>query len=138
VPTERSGENDHSIDLLAPIIGNDVWIGTNVQLMNGVTIGDGAIVAAGAVVAKNVMSYHVVAGVPAKAIGMRFPEKLAERLLSLRWWQYDALDLSGMPFDKPDEALDALQQRVDAGLQPRKVSYALEITRRGAVRNRFD
>lgn len=137
VPTERSGKNDHSLNVPSPVIGNDVWIGMNVQLMNGVTVGDGAIVAAEAVVTKNVMPYHVVAGIPAKTIGMRFPEKLSERLLKSRWWQYDALDLSGMPFDSPVEALDALDQRVDAGLQPRTVSYALEITGRGAVRNRF-
>jgi maltose O-acetyltransferase len=39
--------------------------------MPGVIIGEGASVAAGAVVTKNVNSFQVVAGVPARVIGSR-------------------------------------------------------------------
>jgi acetyltransferase-like isoleucine patch superfamily enzyme len=49
-------------------IGNEVWIGANAVILPGVTIGDGAIVAAGAVVSRDVPSYTVVAGVPARVI----------------------------------------------------------------------
>lgn len=53
----------------APIhIGNHVWIGSNVTIVAGVTIGDWASVGAGAVVTKDVPSYTVVGGVPAKVI----------------------------------------------------------------------
>ncbi|MDA8964590.1 acyltransferase [bacterium] len=53
----------------APIvIGDRVWIGSNVSVLKGVTIGDGAIVAAGSVVAKDVPPTTLVGGVPAKAI----------------------------------------------------------------------
>ena len=53
----------------APVtIQDHVWIGSNVTILPGVTIGEWASVAAGAVVTKNVESYTVVGGVPAKVI----------------------------------------------------------------------
>lgn len=53
----------------------DNWIGANSTILKGVTIGEGAVVAAGAVVTKDVPSYSVVGGVPAKVIQMRFNEE---------------------------------------------------------------
>lgn len=56
----------------APVaIGCDVWIGASCLILPGVTIGDGAVVAGGSVVTKDVPSYAVVGGVPAKLIKMR-------------------------------------------------------------------
>lgn len=53
----------------APItISNNVWIGSNATILPGVTISEWAVVAAGAVVTKNVESYTVVGGNPAKLI----------------------------------------------------------------------
>lgn len=52
-------------------IGNDVWIGDRVIILPGVIIGDGVVVGAGSVVTKNIDSYKVVAGVPAKEIAER-------------------------------------------------------------------
>ena len=49
-------------------IGNKVWIGANVFITKGVHIGDGAIIAANAVVTKNVPSFSLVGGNPAKII----------------------------------------------------------------------
>jgi len=45
------------------------------------------------VVSKDVAPYTIVGGVAAKPIKRRFPEAIAERLLSLAWWdwQHDAL-----------------------------------------------
>ncbi|TOB35760.1 hypothetical protein CGK06_26050 [Vibrio parahaemolyticus] len=56
----------------APIvIGNDVWIGFNSTILPGVSIGDGAVIAAHSVVTKDVPSYTVVGGIPAKEIKKR-------------------------------------------------------------------
>lgn len=52
-------------------IGNDVWIGVNSVILPGVRIGDHCIVGANAVVTKDVESGKIVAGVPAKVIGLR-------------------------------------------------------------------
>ena len=53
----------------APItIGNHVWIGSNATILPGVTIKDWSVVAAGAVVTKDVPSYTVVGGIPAKVL----------------------------------------------------------------------
>jgi virginiamycin A acetyltransferase len=56
-------------------IGNDVWIGCRVVILSGVHIGDSSIVAAGAVVTKDVPSFSIVGGVPAKVIGQRKNEE---------------------------------------------------------------
>lgn len=50
------------------IIDNDVWIGEGAMILKGVSIGQGAVIAAGAVVTKNVPSYSIAAGIPAKII----------------------------------------------------------------------
>lgn len=50
------------------IIGNNVWIGDKATILSGVKIGDGAVIAANSVVTKDVPSFSVVAGVPAKII----------------------------------------------------------------------
>ena len=67
-------------------IGNDVWIGQNAVIMDGINIETGAIIAAGAVVTKDVPSYAIVGGVPAKIIKYRFGEETRNRLMELEWW----------------------------------------------------
>ncbi|KAF5038666.1 2,3,4,5-tetrahydropyridine-2,6-dicarboxylate N-acetyltransferase [anaerobic digester metagenome] len=49
-------------------IKNDAWIGAGSIIFPNVTIGEGAIVGAGSVVKRDVASYTIVAGVPAKKI----------------------------------------------------------------------
>jgi acetyltransferase-like isoleucine patch superfamily enzyme len=100
------------------IIGNDVWIGARVTILRNVRIGDGAIIAAGAVVHRDVPPYTIVGGVPAKPIRLRFPEEDVKRLLKLKWWRYSPNDLDGVDFSDVRAAMDEIQRRVDAGLQP--------------------
>lgn len=50
-------------------IGNDVWIGSNSVIIED--IGDGSVVGAGFVVNREVESYSIVAGNPAKLIKKR-------------------------------------------------------------------
>jgi len=71
------------------IIGNDVWVGARSIILDGVEIGDGVIVAAGSVVTKNVPSYTVIGGAPAKIIRYRFTKKQIEFLVKLKWWNKD-------------------------------------------------
>ena len=74
-------------------IGNDVWIARGCTIMSGITIGDGAVIGANATVVKDVPPYYIAAGNPAKAIRPRFPDKIIERLLVLRWWDLPVEDI---------------------------------------------
>jgi acetyltransferase-like isoleucine patch superfamily enzyme len=68
--------NDKSADV---IIGEDVWVGTRVTILAGVTLGRGCIVAANALVTKPVPPYALVAGMPARIIGVKFSLSDIER-----------------------------------------------------------
>jgi acetyltransferase-like isoleucine patch superfamily enzyme len=55
------------------IIEDDAWIGYNSTILKGVTIGRGAVVGAASVVTKDVAAYEIVAGNPARVIGISRP-----------------------------------------------------------------
>lgn len=96
-----------------PLIENDVWIASHVTVLQGVRVGNGAVVAAGAVVTRDVPSYAIVAGVPARVIRHRFsPEEIRE-LLALAWW------------DLPPEELRARRELFAAGRDWKKHIPAL-------------
>jgi acetyltransferase-like isoleucine patch superfamily enzyme len=85
-------------------IGNDVFIGANVIVLDGITIGDGAVIGAGAVVSKNIPPYAIAVGSPIRIIKYRFNDEQIEKLLKIRWWEFDEekiLDIEKMFFD-PD------------------------------------
>lgn len=91
------------------IIGNDVWIGYEAIVMPGVKIGDGAIIGTRAVVTKDVPSYTIVGGIPAKPIRRRFSDAAIEKLEALRWWDWD--------YEKIKRSIPAIQSGDIAALE---------------------
>lgn len=75
-------------------VSDDVWVGHNVIILPNVTfIGRGAVLAAGSVITKNVPSYSVMAGVPARVISKRFDDATIEKIEASRWWELSPDDL---------------------------------------------
>ena len=71
------------------IIGNDVWIGDNATIMSGVKIGDGAVIANNSHIVKDIEPYSINGGNPAKHIKYRFSSEQIEKLLEIKWWNWD-------------------------------------------------
>lgn len=101
------------------VIGPDCWIGHGALILPGARLGAGVIVGAGAVVAGSVPDYAVVAGNPARILRRRFAPEIIERLMALRWWDWepervraaepalaagDVLALAGMAPEGPESA----------------------------------
>ena len=57
--------------------------------MSGVTIGDGVVIANNSHVVKNVESYSLIGGNPAKLIKKRFTKEQIDKLLEIKWWNWD-------------------------------------------------
>jgi phosphonate metabolism protein (transferase hexapeptide repeat family) len=70
-------------------LGHDVWIGYGAVVLPGRGVGTGAVVGAGAVVTRDVPPYAVAVGNPARVVRPRFVPPVAERLLTLAWWDWD-------------------------------------------------
>ena len=69
-------------------IWNDVWIWARCIILPWVTIWDWAIIWAGSIVTKDVESYSIYAGNPAKRIKDRFSKKNRKYIESLHWWDW--------------------------------------------------
>jgi carbonic anhydrase/acetyltransferase-like protein (isoleucine patch superfamily) len=65
-----------------------VWVGHGAVVMAGVKVGHGAVIGAGAVVTRDVDSYAIVAGVPARFLRWRFPPEISTRIIALAWWDW--------------------------------------------------
>ena len=90
------------------VIGNDVWIGYNATIMAGVNIGDGAIIATNATVIKDVTPYSIVGGNPAKEIKKRFSDEKIEKLLTLKWWDWEIEKITSHIQDLTDSNIEKL------------------------------
>lgn len=86
--SEHDIENEDFRAVEATVIIEDyVFIGPRAIILPGVRIGKGAIVGAGAVVTKDVASFKIFGGVPAKEIGERKRKELNYRLGRTRLFQ---------------------------------------------------
>jgi acetyltransferase-like isoleucine patch superfamily enzyme len=79
----------HAISKGDVSIGNDVWIGRNTIILSGTTIGDGAVIGAGSVITKDVPPYAIVVGNPGRIVKYRFEQMVIEKMLTIRWWDWD-------------------------------------------------
>lgn len=73
--TEVGNVDKRSEDDMPIVFNGDNWIGARAIILKGVKIGVGSVIAAGAVVTKDVPSYSIVGGSPAKIISYRFDKE---------------------------------------------------------------
>lgn len=61
-----------------PTIGNHVLIGAGAKVLGGISVGDNVVIGANAVVLTSIPSNSIVAGVPAKVVGVKVPATVSE------------------------------------------------------------
>lgn len=90
-------------------IGNDVWIGNRVMIKAGVKISDGAVVGMGSIVTKDIGSYEIWAGNPARLIRKRFDDETIDALEKMKWWEWDdnKIEKYADKFTVPSELIEA-------------------------------
>jgi len=71
------------------VIGNDVWIGEDTYILSGVTIGNGVVIGARSVVRRDIPSYAIAMGNPARVAGFRFEKDIIDMLESISWWDWE-------------------------------------------------
>lgn len=85
---EHDVQSDDFHAKAAPVTIEDyVFIGPRAIILPGVHLGKGAVVGAGAVVTKDVASFAIVGGVPAKVIGERTNKNPSYRLKRAAWFR---------------------------------------------------
>lgn len=65
------------------IVDDDVWIGQGAIILSGVHIGQGAVIAAGSIVTRDIPSYAIAGGIPAKVIKYRFSQDIISELMKV-------------------------------------------------------
>lgn len=86
--SEHNLNDEHFRAIEEPVeIGDYCFIGPRAIILPGVRIGDGAVVGAGAVVTKDIGSFKIVGGVPAKIIGERKNKNPSYKLGRARLFQ---------------------------------------------------
>lgn len=64
---------DQGVRRAPVVVEDDVWVGVKVTFLSGAHVGRGCVVAAGAVVRGEIPPWSIIAGVPARIIGSRYP-----------------------------------------------------------------
>lgn len=106
-------------------IGHDVWIGDRVTILPGCTrIGSGAVIAAGAVVTRDVQSFSVVGGVPARQIRMRFDRETIREIARTRWWMQTPSELLADP-DRLTEPASSILRDIGRPLPEQRTAFAV-------------
>jgi acetyltransferase-like isoleucine patch superfamily enzyme len=101
------------------VIGNDVWIAGDAKLLSGVTIGDGAVIGANSLVAKDVPSYAIYAGNPARLVRMRFSDDEIKTLEEIKWWDWPLEHISAIMPVLNSSDIPALKRYYDEHIRPR-------------------
>jgi maltose O-acetyltransferase len=78
--SHRVDDPEFRVENRPVVIEDHVWIGSRATVLPGVTLGRGCVVAASAVVTRNVPPLAIVAGIPAREVGVR-PAAAAEYVL---------------------------------------------------------
>ena len=105
-------EEKFSEEVKKTYIGNDVWIGSDVKIISGIRIGDGAIIGANSLVTKDIPSYEVWGGTPAKKIKDRFLNEQKKKLLKIEWWNKDLawLKINANYFDDVNKFIERCEK----------------------------
>jgi acetyltransferase-like isoleucine patch superfamily enzyme len=101
--------SEHSFVSSNPtIIENDVWIGRNATIKAGVRVSTGAVIGSNSMVTKDVGPYEIWAGNPACLIRKRFDDDMIDKLLNLKWWEYDeaALKVFAQTVTSPESVIN--------------------------------
>lgn len=72
-------------------IGNDV--GSDSKILSELTISNDCIIGANSLVTKDVPDYTIVGGNPSKLIKYRFVKETINKLLKIKWWDFNEDEL---------------------------------------------
>ena len=73
---------EQGVSTVGIVIEDDCWVGSGVRVLDGVTIGKGSVIGAGAVVTRDIPTYSIAVGVPAKVIGKRGENYVTQKVPS--------------------------------------------------------
>ena len=102
----------HSIEhTLETSIENDVWLGQGVFIKAGIHIDNGAVIGMNSVVLNDVGPYEIWAGNPARFIRKRFDDKIIDKLMEIKWWEWsdDKILRYAQFFNDPERLLKVLE-----------------------------
>ncbi len=106
----KAQENELLNDIINEpcIVGNDVWIAAGVKINRNVKIGNGAIIGANSTVTRDIPSYSIAVGSPAKVIRKRYSDEIINELEKIKWWEF--------PDEVLKENLNLFKRKVDTNV----------------------